>query len=649
MKWIFKASQVLLFSSFLTLAQAADFWLPATIIVLPGGELSHTLPFPTAAGGPAADASSLGGGFFPTIGGNYSNFKRVFAVGNKGIKDQNFAPGERGVLLPAKSRQGYRVIEQTDKSLTLGVMATGGPAGWALVNITVGVAGTYSKGFSVNRWAPNFAATKTLPKIKIPENGKMLLREWHLGDSLSTTRTLGVTFLASGGAGPFALGIAVSVNSTWEVNIERPENRPKNKPIVIVTYTKSQGKSFNVSATAFLGGISLDEIWGKSKAFTYEFDLSNRKIAKKLLVSTKSKRGKTVETSFINVSVEKAYQHALEGNFVFADQMIKLKGFGIKKIKEVDSKSRTSARNAFISVPILINAKYSVGKSYIINNSRMLEENTVGEELVAIYNKETTTGGVLSRDAQRTSMFKANFQQVTNLKKGLGERIRRYSANYKYLYMRNKVDADKLQEELKKVRYKIGNMKALKDLKIPKDDIGSLKIELDITLSDLATDEMIRHARDATERQFVAEATDYLEGFFANVKDVKNEICRNARFRVLKECIYTTKRQTVSAMKKAYKALNAMWRHRKEQNFKNFVKSYASFGEGFIENRFTLKTMLRVLRFNKKASGPQKGQRRVDKYVKDKKGRRTRVPFEVTFQIQGSNLAPFKQLLYSYK
>jgi len=649
MKWIFKTLQVFVFSSILTLAQGADFWLPATILVMPGGELAHTLPFPTAAGGPAVDASSLGGGFFPTIGGNYTNFKRVFAVGNKKIKDQNFLPGERGVLLPAKSNQGYRVIEQTDKSLTLGIMATGGPAGWAMINVTVGIAGTYSKGVSVNRWAPNFAATKKLPKIKIPENANMLIKDWHLGDSLSTTRTLGVTFMASGGTGPFALGIAATISSTWEVNIERPEDAPRNKPIAVVTYTKSKGKAFNVSATAFLGGVSLDEIWGKSQAFTYRFDLSNKKVAKKLMVATKSKRGKRVETSFTNVSVEKAYLHALEGNFVFADQMIKLKGFGVKKISEVDSKSRTSARNAFISVPILINTKYSVGKTYVVNNSRMLEENTVGEELVAIYNKESTTAGVLSRDAQRTNMFKANFQQVTNLKKGLGERIRRYSANYKYLYMRNKVDADKLQEELKKVRYKIGNMKALKDLKIPKEDIGSLKIEVDVTLSDLATDEMIKHARDTTEGQFVAEATDYLKGFFANVKDAKQEICRNYKTRILKECIFTTKRQTVSAMKKAYKALNEMWRHRKEQNFKNFVQAYASFGEGFIENRFTLKTMLRVLRFKKKASGPQKGQRRVDKYVKDKKGRRTRVPFEVTFQIQGTNVGPFKQLLYSYK
>lgn len=649
MKWIFKVLNILVIFGFLTMAQAADFWMPATILVMPGGDLAHTLPFPTAAGGPAADASSLGGGFFPTVGGNYTNFKRVFAVGNKGIKDQNFAPGERGVLLPARSSQGYRVIEQTDKSLTLGVMATGGPAGWALVNITVGVAGSYSKGVSVSRWAPNFAATKRLPKIRIPEDGKMLLKEWHPGDSLSTTRTLGVTFLASGGAGPLALGLAATVNSTWEVNIERPEGKPKNKPFAVVTYTKSKGKGFNISATAFLGGISLDKFWGKSKAFTYEFDLSNKKVAKKLMVSTQNKGKKKVETSFTNISIKEAYHNAIEGNFVFADQLIKLKGFGVRKVREVESKSQTTTRAASVSIPILINAKYSVGKSYIVNNSRELAENTIGEELVAVYNKESTTAGVLSRDSQRTNMFKANFQQVTNLKKSLGERIRRYSANYKYVYMRGKVDADKLQEELKKVRYKIGNMKALKNLKIPEKKIGDLKIELDVTLSDLATDEMIRHARDVTEGQFVSEATEYLEGFFANVKDAKEEICRNARFRVLKECIFTTKRQTVSAMKKAYKALNKMWRHRKETDFKKFVQAYAAFGEGFIENRFTLKTMLRVLRYKKKASGPQKGQRRVDKYVKDKKGRRTRVPFEVTFQIQGSNLAPFKQLLYSYK
>jgi hypothetical protein len=649
MKRISRALKLFIITTLFTYAQAADFWMPASILVMPGGDLSHTLPFPTAAGGPAADASSIGGGFFPTIGGNYTKFKRVFAVGTKKMSDKNLAPGERGVLLPANSEQGYRVIEQTNKSLTLGAMATAAPAGWAMVNVTVGVAGTYSKGVSVSRWAPNFAATKSLPKISIPEDANMLLKEWHPGDSLSTTRSVGVTFMVSGGAGALALGLAGTVNSTWDVNIERPKKSKKNKPLVVVTYTKTKGKGINISATAFLGGISLDKFWGKSKAFTYEFDLSNKKVAKKLAVKTQNKNKKTVETSFTNVSVKDAYRTALEGNFVFADQMIKLKGFGVRKISESESKSQTTTRAAAVSIPILINAKYSVGKTYTVNNSRELAENTIGEELVAIYNKESTTSGVLSRDSQRTNMFKANFQQVTNLKKGLGDRIRRYSANYKYVYMRNKVDSDKLQEELKKVRYKIGKMKALKGLKIPEEKIGSLKIEMDVTLSDLATDEMIRHARDVTEGQFVAEATDYLQGFFNNVKDAKNEICRNAKMRVLKECIYTTKRQTVSAMKKAYKALNEMWRHRKEQNFKNFVQSYAAFGEGFIENRFTLKTMLRILRFNKKASGPQEGQRRVDKYVKDKRGRKTRVPFEVTFQIQGSNLAPFKQLLYSYK
>ena len=83
-------------------------------------------------------------------------------------------------------------------------------------------------------------------------------------------------------------------------------------------------------------------------------------------------------------------------------------------------------------------------------------------------------------------------------------------------------------------------------------------------------------------------------------------------------------------------------------DFKNFVKAYADFGKGFIENRFTMKTFLRMLRreFNPNIKGE-------GKFGKEKTiivdGKTSKIPYEIRLKIKGTNIAPIDKVLYTYK
>jgi len=93
-------------------------------------------------------------------------------------------------------------------------------------------------------------------------------------------------------------------------------------------------------------------------------------------------------------------------------------------------------------------------------------------------------------------------------------------------------------------------------------------------------------------------------------------------------------------------ALKEMQKMKLELDYSKFVKAYAEFGKGFIENRFTLKTFLRVLKYDKVG---RDDRRDVVKFITDKKGNKTKIPFEVIFSMEGTNLKPFKRVLYSFQ
>jgi hypothetical protein len=631
--------KLILYLLFLPLVEinGAEFWLPLSLTVDPSGAISHAFPLPTSFSD-GAITSEISSGFTPVISGKYVKFKRIFAVNPLG---NNLEQDDSGILIKADEKNGFRVIEQSDKGITLGAAASTGFSGWTGIGLEIAVTGTVSAGYTSSRFATNFASTKKIPPLSVPKNSQDLINEWKTDDNLIFNRSFGLAFNAAVTSGPLAVGFAAIANTTWEVLIKKLEG---NK--ILISYSKLKDKGFVVTGTALIAGFSMEKIWGKSQSFEYIFDLNEKKKAQEIKVAAEFTKGQKKEAIFKDVDVGGALMDAIRGNLILADELHRRGGFGVQKLSESTSNSKSKAKGAFVTIPFLINADFKIGTTYVVSQSRMYDDDTLGEELQAIYSRESTTSGLLSKDSKRVNLFTGNFQQITSTNPEAEETSRRYSANYKYLYMRNKVDALKLEKELKRVRFKIGQTKVLKDLEIPTKEIGSLKIEVDITLSDLATNELIRYAMKTPIPDATKEATDYLEGYFANVEDAKQEVCEDVGISIFKDCYNYLKKQTIKSMEIALSALKEMQRFKLELDYTKFVKAYAEFGKGFIENRFTLKTFLRVLKYDR--PGPE-DRRDVVKMITDKNGNKIKIPFEVIFSMEGTNIKPFKKVLYTFQ
>ena len=114
-------------------------------------------------------------------------------------------------------------------------------------------------------------------------------------------------------------------------------------------------------------------------------------------------------------------------------------------------------------------------------------------------------------------------------------------------------------------------------------------------------------------------------------------------------------------MKKAYKGLMKMAQSKGKSDYKGFVKGYADFGKGFIENKFTMKTFLRLLRFKCRTSvyhklikeRPYLSKQEVLKICPEKRimvdGKLSKIPYEIKMKVQGTNIKPWSQTLYSHK
>ncbi|TDJ09156.1 MAG: hypothetical protein E2O68_00715 [Deltaproteobacteria bacterium] len=657
MKHFYKTVLISFLSAFLVLPTfAMDVWIPSTIKISITGDVSHKFPLPTTADPGSGVSGDVSGGFFPVVGGSITNFKRVFALEGErpSKKSAVLLETSKGVFLPARSLGGYRVVEQSDKSISLTLAATAGPAGWAGLNVSVSVSAGWAKGYQVSRYAKSIHDIDRLPRVEIPENIAKL-KKYSPGDSLAFNKKFTLGINAAAAAGIIAqVGIAASVATTWNVAFQIPPKRdnPRREPIVRLTYSKSKDKSVSASAGNLIGTFSIAKVWGKSKSFEYVFNLSNKnKVAKLKIKSELGKKGELKEAFLENVGVLQAYKQAIQGNLILADMLSERKKYGIYKVSETEKQSRGVQKSAGVSIPFLFKANFSRGKTFTTSTTKKFGNNTLVENWLGVFNQQTTTGGVISSDAKRINLFTGNYQQITPLKKMDGNISRRYSANYKYYYTKNNVSIEKMQEELRKVREKVGFMKQLKGMEIRPSGgkkVGSLEIDLDIALSNVATDELIKVAEKYGENVLANEAVSYVEGFFAGVKDAKQEICTRHKTRILKECIYTTKRQTKAAMKMAYRALIKMKKHRSDINYKEFVQAYADFGQGFIENRFTLKTFLRMLRyeFNPRAQGKAKWAK--EKFIRLGR-KRMRVPYEVKIKIQGTHIAPFNKVLKSWK
>jgi hypothetical protein len=99
-------------------------------------------------------------------------------------------------------------------------------------------------------------------------------------------------------------------------------------------------------------------------------------------------------------------------------------------------------------------------------------------------------------------------------------------------------------------------------------------------------------------------------------------------------------------MKSAYIALRQMYQERANQNYDKFTQAFADFGQGMATNRFSLKTILRMIKFEKVDQTEGEFVRPPDKVRTTKSGRTIKIPFEMHFSMEGTNLTPYKRILY---
>jgi hypothetical protein len=647
------------------LSYGSSIWIPSTLSVTPAGEIKQSIPLPNQS--PDVSKGKISsGGFYPPISGAYTNFKRIFALQNSFRNVSQFKTVE-GNLLPSRNPKGYQVLEQSTTDIGVPIPLGAGidiasAAFFSVFGVSFSLPVRFSKGYTASWSVKTLAEAKKKRKVKIPYDTKTLVENWNLGDSVSFRRQLGIGINVAVGNMAARVGVGVVLNSSWMYSLIRPLDSDIRRPLIKLTYAKAKDAGIKLEAGNALGGLSLEKIFEKSKSFSYLIDLSNNN--KKDLTITSGSKAKKKMASIKGANALMAYKLATMGNLVVADLLsTKDMKFGVKKIKERKEKSRGLYKKGGISIPFLFNANFSAGKAYSISNTKLMDDDTHVENITGIYSKKTETSGRISREKRRVSFFSGFVQQITPKGSSNEGRIRRYAGGWKYLYLRSKVKRKKVLKELKRVRYMIGFMKELKGLKIPTKDIGDFQVEVDLKLSNYATDELIKVAEKMGERGLVNEAVAYLEGFFSNVKDVKDEICiggAGPKFRMLRECKFTTKNQVKSAMKTAYRALMKLKKFRDKQNYKGFVQAYADFGKGFINSRFSMKTFLRMLRykctptfFNKLKGQSEVTAENLKKVCPLKvisiDGRPSKVPYEVKISIKGTNIAPWEKVLYSYK
>jgi hypothetical protein len=626
--------------------------MPITVQVNAAGVVSYRFPFPTASD-PGASFGTLNPGvptFFPVPIGTITKFKRVYAL--EGVTPNEIVDNiveREGLFLPAKSTGGYRVLEKQNYSIGLSLNTSMKlVTGWMGLGFSGGVAATYGKGYLANRFAPNISAVDSLPKPEVPTDFEKL-NLWNDGDSLSTSvsKSIAINAGLSVMSGIIAsTSVVGTISTSWNVGLSKVKGSGKHALVKLI-WAKEKGAKAAFNAGNFVANFSLTKAWGKTESFSYIFDLTSPARfdipVESYLLDKNSKKH-----TFTNMSVLDAYQEAINGNLILADAFAAKSNSGVKKVNEDVKKSITSGMGGSLTVPFLMKASTNIGKQFVGGRSKIFGENRLLEELLASYSKESGTEGILSNDMKRLSIFAGNFQQITPLNELDGQMQRRYSASYKYYYNKNNVSPGELEEELRLLRYRVGFMTELKGVPLPKEKMRSLEIELNLSLSNYATDELMKIAEIYPEETFINNSLDYIDGFFQGVADAKAEICEAYRMRILQECIFTTKRQTKSAMKSAIAALKEMKKSRLDMDFKNFVKSYAEFGKGFIENRFTMKTFLRMMRseFNPNMKGEEK-------YTKNRiimvDGKPSKVPYEIILKIKGSNIAPVEKILYTYK
>ena len=601
---------------------AGDFWLPATIQVGPDGSVTHTLPLPTSMDHFENDlVGKVGYGVWPITSGSFNKFKRIIALrAPTGVKDvSKLKADEEGVLQVADSRSGYLVIENRDWDMELGVGGVVFGEGVTMIYGGINISGSFGKTYTVSRRVKRFEEIKHLKKPNIPTDLRDL-DTWMPEDSLSWQSRRGFAFSLEAGVGPLAVGGTAFARGSYGIEIQKTSLEDHYDLILNMERVKEKG--FSVYSGVLIGGAALEKLKSKTSSFTYKFNL--KKIKKyPITFFPSSKKAKWKEKT-VKMSAPDAYFEMINGNLVVAQKLAKIKGSGVIKVEQKKTTMTTRALKVGVSIPFLISTNYMIGKSFIVSDTKYLDPHTIGESFVGVYNKELETTGLLSRNLVRTRIFTGNFQRLLN-DKTHDHQMRvvsqRYSGNYKYSYIRNRVTRKMLDREFRRIRRKVGFSDEF-HLKIPEDKLGTIQIELDVRLSNYSVDFLMALALKKKEKPFLALGEKVVRNYFKNDSNPK-EACR---IQLKRPCREFKLLETKKYLKKAYASLVKMSLLKKESNYKSFVKSFANFGEGFIRNRFTLRTILKLA--NDSPLGPKKQKSVV-----------------VNFAIQGSKIRPYEKEL----
>jgi len=599
----------LLVLSFPVRLYCADFWLPLTVGVDAQGVLSHTLPIPTPSGiggsgfeGGFASFKASTHSFSPIISGSYSKADRVFAL-TKNSQDVNkYVRGKGGFFVPANPVNGYLLSREVQGSLEVGLGATVGPIGWGLLGVSASLSGSYSSSYSFTRKFKSKEDIKSFKGVSLPVTKEGVRTHWPLGGSISTARVIALNIGLGLGAGPLMVGGVASFYGTWEVSVEIPSlKKNPNQTLVKVTYKKIKGKKYSIGLSAMVTGVAAQKVFENGKSISYLFDLNNTKkhtlkVPKNLTIKNSPLR--TVS----GLTTTDIYQYVLQGDLVYAEILSKVNNsLGVNGVTKVSSShffEKKTGVGTMATIPFLFSKNSFVGKTLVVSNDMNLKNNLVLKNIIGVSNDTTTSTGILSDDLNRSSTFFGNIQELEHKNPSKNITHRRYNSNYNYLFTMNNATVQDVHDELKRIRYKLGLMKSLKQL-IPHNEsakeekIGSVQISLDILFSNKATDLIMDKASSQSLSQLKYEIRSYIEGFFENVENPEDEL--KCTFKM--GCMDRTITRSEKAIKKAYNALNKMVLFRNDKNYEEFAKEFSNFGSVFVRNRFVSKTILRLMRY----------------------------------------------------
>lgn len=609
----------ILFCLVLTSFTYAGVWIPSPVQISPEGIFYFDMPFPEPVQ-MVSNTSDLG--FFPVSGENGLNFKRVLAISGKDL-DFNLVEYSPGLILPPENPAGYLVVENSKKR----------------PRIDLDDKTLIEPGFLVKRFSPTLAAIQELPEVNEIPTKIENFKKWNLGDSIAYQKITNLSVNVAYGAKTFFdFGVVGFISSTWDILVSLVSNQ-KNL-VVKVSYKKQPGAKYLFDKGSFTENVNLFKLWGASQTFSFIFDLSNSKVVKDLKILNFQGTPKMVE----DANSLMAYQEALKGNLVLANMLSQRKGFGVRKIfeEEDESKLKNQIVPGGLKVSWKFDPSFKRGTSIFSAKSKTFEGNLLLENILGFYSQEISSTSV----QKKIRIFANYLQQITPLDQVAGIPDRRYGASFKVVKFLKDIEKEEAINQVQQSFIKIGLSRNLLSKNLPLTKIANLELSLDLALSNIAIEVLMNLPNEYPENVLVNEANEYVMDFFKNSTNADQEICEDYGAKAMSQCMFLAKTKTLQGMTTAYRALQKMKINSKEKNYSEFNKSFAEFGRGFIENRFTLVTFLKLVKSHLIPDSSDLGKFTKERMVMDEE-KLIKPPFEIRIQIKGSNFAPFSKVMRS--